>query len=127
MPLVVQRSASGFAETVGRLVAGIERRELTVFARIDHAAGARAAGFTLEDEVVVIFGSARSGTPLMQADRKVGIELPLRVLVWREGDQSFLGYRDPSELMGSYDVASLAPTLEAMASLLGQLAAEATA
>jgi len=103
----------------------IERRGLTVFARIDHAAGARAAGLALDDELLVLFGSPISGTPLMQSDRRIGIELPLRMLVWREGDDVLVGYRDPRELAVAYDVAALEATLEKMAALLGELAAEA--
>jgi uncharacterized protein (DUF302 family) len=123
--LAAKRSSSGYEETLGRLRAGIEHRQLTLFCQIDHAAAAREAGLELEDEVVVVFGSPRAGTPLMQADRRIGIELPLRVLVWREGDVVLVGHHDPRELAGGYEVGSLAPTLEAMASLLDELAAEA--
>ncbi len=123
--MVVMRSASSYVATTNSLVAAIERRGLTLFARIDHAAGAREAGMELADEEVVLFGSPRSGTPLMQDDQRIGIELPLRMLVWREGEQVLLGYRDPRELNGPYDVAANAQTLEQMAALLDALAAEA--
>ncbi len=122
-----KRSSSGYAETLARLIAGIEHRQLTLFGQIDHAAGAREAGLELEDEVVVLFGSPRAGTPLMQADRKVGIELPLRILVWREAGEVLVGHLDPRELARGYELGPLAPTLEAMASLLGELTAEAAA
>jgi uncharacterized protein (DUF302 family) len=108
------------------LVGAIERRGLTLFARIDHAAGARNAGMRLEDEEVVLFGSPRSGTPLMQDDRRIGIELPLRILVWREGDQVVVGYQDPRELSGMYNVATHEQKLEQMAALLDTLSADAT-
>jgi uncharacterized protein (DUF302 family) len=98
-----------------------------VFARIDHAAGARAVGLELADEEVVLFGSPLSGTPLMQDDPQIGIELPLRMLVWREGEQALLGHNDPRELGSAYEVAAHAQTLEQMASLLAALAAEAAA
>jgi uncharacterized protein (DUF302 family) len=123
--MVVTRSTSSYAETTSSLVAAIERRGLTVFARIDHAAGAREVGMELADEQVVLFGSPRSGTPLMQDDPRVGIELPLRMLVWREGEQVLLGHHDPRELNGRYDVSAHAQTLEQMATLLDALAAEA--
>jgi uncharacterized protein (DUF302 family) len=124
-PLIVKRSASGYVETVGLLVEAIERRGLTVFARIDHAAGAREAGLELADEEVVMFGSPRSGTPLMQSDARVGIELPLRILIWRAGEDVLLAYRDPRELSEAYDVGEHQATLEQMATLLEQLVAEA--
>ena len=79
----------------------------------------------LGDEVVVVFGNPRAGTPLMQADPRVGIELPLRVLVWDQGGQTFVGYSDPRDLADRYNLTSQAATLDAMASLLSALADEA--
>jgi uncharacterized protein (DUF302 family) len=75
------RSVCDHAETTRRLSEAVERRDLTVFARIDHAAAARDAGLQLADEEVLLFGNPRAGTPLMQSDPEIGIELPLRVLV----------------------------------------------
>jgi uncharacterized protein (DUF302 family) len=97
-----------------------------VFARIDHAGAAREAGLELADEQVVVFGNPRAGTPLMQSDPRIGVELPLRILVWADADGAMLGYRDPRELGGAYDVAAeQQPILEQMAGLLGELADEA--
>jgi uncharacterized protein (DUF302 family) len=124
--MIVKQSSSAYAETTDSLIAAIERRGLTVFARIDHAAGAREAGLELDDEQVIVFGSPLSGTPLMQSDPRVGIELPLRMLVWREAGDVLIGYRDPRELAASYDVLAQQATLERMAALLDELAAEAS-
>ena len=123
--VIVTRSSSSYVETASALVAAIERRGLTVFARIDHAAGARKVGLELADEEVVLFGSPRSGTPLMQDDPRIGIELPLRMLVWREGQDVLLGHHDPRELASTYDVSANRETLEQMAALLNALAGEA--
>jgi uncharacterized protein (DUF302 family) len=123
--MIVKRSKSSHTATVGSLVAAIERRGLIVFARIDHAAAARQVGLELADEEVVLFGGPRSGTPLMQSDRRVGIELPLRMLVWREGEDVLLGYRDPRGLSSIYDIAQHQSTLDQMATLLDELVAEA--
>ena len=108
------------------LIAAIEKRGLTVFARIDHAAGARDAGMELDEEEVVLFGSPRTGTPLMQDDRRIGIELPLRILVWRDAGQVMIGYRDPRELADKYVVREHTATLEQMAGLLEALSTEAS-
>jgi uncharacterized protein (DUF302 family) len=81
----------------------------------------------LPEEVVVVFGNPRAGTLLMQEDARVGIELPLRVLVWDQGGQTVVGYNDPRDLAGSYDLTSAAATLEAMFSLLQAVASDATA
>ncbi len=124
--VIVQRSVSGYGETAAALIASIERRGLTVFARIDHAAGARALGLELDDEELVVFGNPRSGTPLMREDPRIGIELPLRMLVWSDSGEVFVGYHDPRELSAAFNVAAHEPTLEQMAALLNALAAEAT-
>jgi uncharacterized protein (DUF302 family) len=124
-PMIVKRSAAGFVETTGALVEAIQRRGLTVFARVDHAAGAREVDMELGEEEVLLFGSPRSGTPLMQSDRRIGIELPLKMLVWQEGKEVWLGYGDPRTLSSSYEVAQQQSTLEQMAKLLEELASEA--
>ena len=123
--MITHKGTSGFAETMSALVAGIERRGLSVFALVDHAAGAREAGLELEEEQVILFGNPRSGTPLMQDDRRIGIELPLRILVWQVGAEVCIGYRDPRELSNIYNVRALETTLDQMATLLEALTTEA--
>jgi uncharacterized protein (DUF302 family) len=118
------RSRHEHAETVRRLIAAVQGRGMTVLVRIDHAAAARDVGLELSDEQVVLFGNPRAGTPLMQDDQRVGIELPLRVLVWRRGDEVRLGYNDPRQLAELYDVNPHTATLEAMSTLLAELVAE---
>lgn len=123
--MIVTRSASDHATTVARLTDAIEKRNLTVFVRIDHAAGAREAGLELGDELVLAFGNPRAGTGLMQSDPRIGIELPLRMLVWSDGNGVQLGHDDPRDLAVRYDVAEQIQTLDKMAVLLAELAAEA--
>jgi uncharacterized protein (DUF302 family) len=124
-PMLVKRSNVGYEETTRALLGAIERRGLKVFAEIDHAAAAREVGLDLESELVVLFGNPRGGTPLMGDDRRIGIELSLRMLVWQEGAAVQLGYLDPRRLGEAYAVAAHASTLEQMAGLLDQLACEA--
>lgn len=118
-------SAATVAETVQRLIDALEQRQITVFARIDHAQGARSVGLELADEVVIIFGNPQAGTPLMQQDARVGIELPLRMLVWDEHGATRIGYHDPRALTADYALAA-GETLEAMLQLLEALAREAS-
>jgi uncharacterized protein (DUF302 family) len=93
------RSAFAAGETVERFEGAVRARGMTLFARIDHAAGAAAAGLELRPTTVVIFGDARVGTKLMQATQSVGIELPLKVLVWEDAiDQTWLSYDEPEWL-----------------------------
>ena len=82
-------------ETIRRLDEAVRSKGLTVFARIDHRAGAREVGLDMQDEQVLIFGSPRAGTPLMVARPLVGLDLPLRVLVWRGSDgRVWASYQD---------------------------------
>jgi uncharacterized protein (DUF302 family) len=123
----LSESELGYSEVMRRLLEAIERRELTVFARIDHAGAARQAGLELADEELVIFGNPRAGTPLMQSDPRSGIELPLRILVWRAGTGTHIGYLDPGDLARRYDVDQHRTILQAMTKLLGDIVAEAVA
>jgi uncharacterized protein (DUF302 family) len=125
MSLTAARSAHSVPATVDRLIGALGRRGITVFARIDHAAGARKAGLELADEELVIFGDPRAGTPLMQADPAVGYELPLRLLVWDAGGQTMIGYRRPTELRDDFALADQLETLRRMDNLLAQITAEA--
>jgi uncharacterized protein (DUF302 family) len=118
-------SSSGHAETLRRLLDAIPGRGLTVLGQFDHSRMAREVGLELADEVVVVFGNPRAGTPLLQADPRVGIELPLRMLVWDAGEETLVGYNDPRELARSYEVGSETSRLDTMASLLDALAQEA--
>ncbi len=125
--MIVTESSRGYAPTIEALIAAIERRGLTVFARVDHAGGAREVGLELADEELIVFGNPRAGTLLMQSDPRIGVELPLKLLVWTRGERASVGYLDPRELTDTYDVATQTAILEQMAGLLGELAAEATA
>lgn len=97
--LTTVRSSHGPKDTMNRLEAAVKAKGLTVFARIDHAAGAAEAGLSLRPTEVLIFGNARGGTPLMQSAQTIGIDLPLKVLVWEDAAGStWLSYNDPAWL-----------------------------
>lgn len=80
--LTTQESRHDFETTLERLTGALAARGANVFAVIDHAAGAEGVGLALPPTTVVIFGDPRAGTPLMQARGSVGIDLPLKILVW---------------------------------------------
>jgi uncharacterized protein (DUF302 family) len=123
--LVTRTTARLVSETIDALRAALERRSITVFATIDHAEGARRVGLELPDETVLVFGNPQAGTPLMQADPAVGIELPLKVLVWDDHGTTMIGYHDPTGLAAAYSLGSAAAGLEQMRRLLADLVAEA--
>ncbi len=94
--LVNIASKSGFQETLARLRQEVISRGLTLFAAVDHAKGAEEAGLALRPTTVLIFGNAKGGTPLMQASQTIGLDLPLKALVWEDGKgQTWISYNDP--------------------------------
>src|SRR5579871_341753 len=89
--LISLKSSLPAKDATSRLVQAIESKGLTVFCRVDHAAGAAAVGLDLRPTEVVIFGNAQGGTPLMQVTQTIGIDLPLKVLIWQDaGGQVWL-------------------------------------
>jgi uncharacterized protein (DUF302 family) len=82
--LVTVRSAHSVPDTIDRLVSTVTSRGMTVFARIDHAAGAAQVGLELRPTLLVVFGSPAGGTPLMQDRQTAGIDLPLKALAWQD-------------------------------------------
>ncbi len=97
--LIALKSAHNAKDTMNRLEATVKEKGLNVFARIDHAAGAAKIGKTLRPTEVLIFGNPQGGTPFMECAQSVGIDLPLKALVWEdEQGQTWLGYNDPAYL-----------------------------
>jgi uncharacterized protein (DUF302 family) len=94
--LVTIQSAHSAADTLSRLEEVLKAKGVHVFARIDHAAAAAEVGLKLRPTVVLIFGDPRAGTGLMQADQRVGLDLPLKTLIWEDaGGHAFVTYNDP--------------------------------
>lgn len=92
-------------ETVDRLTAALKDKGIAPAARIDHAAAAKAAGLELKPTEVLLFGNPKLGTPLMQSNRHVAIDLPMRVLVWEDdGGKVWIGYTPPSTLKMRYKI-----------------------
>ena len=90
-----------------RLEAEIRAHGMQVFARIDHAAGAAEVGLDLRPTELIIFGNARAGTPLMQMSPTVGLDLPLKALVWQdEVGKTWLSYLPPSALASRHGLPS---------------------
>lgn len=100
--LIVKRSPLPVPETVARLSAIIAERGLKLFAVIDHSGEAAAAGLTLRETKVVIFGSPQAGTPVMEAAPVAALDLPLKVLIYDDGGQTRLVYTAPSALAARY-------------------------
>jgi uncharacterized protein (DUF302 family) len=120
------RSSFDAKATMERLEAQIKARGFNVFARIDHAAGAAEVGLPLAPTDLIIFGNARGGTPLMQSVQTVGIDLPLKILVWRDAaNNTWISYNEPSWIAQRHGVAGAESTIDKMADLLSAIAREA--
>jgi len=126
--LITVSSAFGPDETMKRLEAEVLAKGMMVFARVDHAAGAAGAGLQLRPTDLLIFGAAKGGTPLMQAAQTIGIDLPLKALVWQdEAGKTFLSYNDPAYLTHRHGLADQARSVvNAMTGALKAIAAKAT-
>jgi uncharacterized protein (DUF302 family) len=127
--LTTIKSNYGSTETMNRLEADVRAKGLTVFSRIDHTAAASAVGLALRPTELLIFGNARGGTPLMQSVQTIGIDLPLKALVWQDaaGD-TWLSYNDPSWLATRHGLSPEATAaVSALTGALASLAKAATA
>ena len=123
--LIAVKSPHSAASTMNRFEELAKQRGLIVFARIDHAAGAAKAGQTLRPTEVLIFGNPKGGTPFMECAQSVGIDLPMKALVWEDASaQVWLGYNDPAFLAQRHGVAQC-PVVENLRKVLSGLA-EAT-
>lgn len=126
-PMTTRQSAHDVGTTVERLVAAIEKRGTKVVAKVDHAAAAAGAGLELRPTTVVIFGNPRLGTPLMQENQQIGLDLPLRVLVWQDAaGRVQIGYRTPDQLAGQHGITRQGDLRKTMADALAAITDEAT-
>jgi uncharacterized protein (DUF302 family) len=122
--LITVRSSFGPTETMKRLEAEVRAKGMTIFAHVDHAAGANEVGLTLRPTDLLIFGNAKGGTPLMQSAQTMGIDLPLKVLVWQdEAGDTWLSYNDPNWLAKRHGLGNQAEVaVTALTGALGALA-----
>ena len=126
--LVAVASRYSGPETMQRLLAALAKRDLIVFARIDHAANAVAVGMPLRPTEVVLFGNPKGGTVLMQDQQRAGIDLPLKALVWQDAQgKVWLGYNAPDWIAARAGLgATSASAVAAMAKALAAIAEEVT-
>ena len=126
--LTTIKSSHGPKETMDRLEDAVKAKGLTVFARIDHAAGAAEVGLSLRPTDLLIFGNAKGGTPLMQSDQTVGIDLPLKALVWQDASgETWLSYNDPSWIAKRHGLGhEVDAAVNAMSAVLDGIARTAT-
>lgn len=113
--LITMESRRSVPDTVDGLATIVREKGLTVFARIDHAANARAAGLDLRPTEMIMFGNPQAGTPLMQNAQTAGIDLPVRVVVWQdESGKVWLSYNDPKWMARRHGIAEDAQMIAAI-------------
>jgi uncharacterized protein (DUF302 family) len=125
--LTILESNHGPKETMDRLAAAITTRGMAVLARIDHADAAAKAGLELRPTEVLIFGNPKAGTLLMQVTQMIGIELPLKALVWQDqAGKTWLGYLEPAFLAKRYGADAGTDAVQgAMSAVVSAVAQEA--
>lgn len=125
--LIVKKSDFDVAKTLDRLGIALDRAGVKVFARIDHAEGAKGAGMELAPTAVVIFGSPKLGTPLMTSNPAIGLDLPLKAVAWQAKDGTVnLAYTDPEWLAKRYGIADRPEVFRKMSEVLAKFTDMAT-
>lgn len=124
--VILVTSANDVKATTDKLEKVLTEKGITIFARVDHAAGADSVGQKLRPTTLLIFGNPKLGTPLMQKDQKMGLDLPLKALVFEgEDGKTYIAYNDPAYLSKRYGVSEPAKVFETMSGALKNFTAAA--
>lgn len=103
--LVVKPSAYSVAETVDRLETIMKKKGITIFARINHAQGAKSVGVTMAPTELLIFGNPKLGSPLMLSQRTAAIDVPLKAIVWQDNEgKVWLAYNAADYIVSRHDI-----------------------
>ena len=126
MSLITQKSPSSVEETVQKISSEIEQKGLKIFSTIKHGEAAQSNGLELDPTTLIIFGNPQVGTKLMQCDQRMGLELPMKILVWQDANGDvFSGFRNPEEYQDHYNLTDCAEVVQkvkgVMSSLIGKV------
>ena len=122
------KSAHGVKETADRLETILKEKGMAVFARINHSEGAATVGIDMPATELVIFGNPKVGSPLMKCNRSVGIDLPQKALIWKDGNgQVWFSYNDPQYLAKRHDLSDCVEVLKKVEKALASFSRAATA
>lgn len=123
--LNVRAATGSVEETVSRLTAAIEGAGAKVVAVVDHSANAQSIGETLPETRLVIFGNPKLGTPLIEENALIALDLPQKMLVWRDGETTKVGYLEPEAMATRYGIAPQAGPVTTMKAAMDRLASAA--
>ena len=125
--LGTQRSTHHVTQTTDRLESVLRAEGMKIFARIDHSAGAQSMGVALPPTNLLVFGNPKIGTQLLIGNRMVGIDLPLKALIWEDVDANvWLAYNDPAYIARRFDIENQQHVIAKMRGALIKFAAHAS-
>ena len=110
---------------IKKIEAFLHDKQVKIFGIYDHSTEASMVSLSLPDTQVIVFGDPKVGTLLMQADNRVALQLPLKVVVWQAGDRTCIGYDKPSLLANTYDLSNHTAVLANMDQFMENLVAAA--
>lgn len=120
--LIKKSSPHSVKQTIDNLEAAVKKAGATIFARINHAAGAKKVGLTLRPTEMLMFGNPKLGTPAMNLAQSAGLDLPLRVVAFEDKDgKVHIAYHAPSTLSKNHGIPSDAKVLAKMTGALNKL------
>lgn len=120
--LIVKASPHSVAKTLDRLTAVMQKKGITIFARVNHAGGAKKVGMEMKPTELLIFGNPKLGTPLILAKREIGVDLPLKALAWQDDSgKVWLGYTSPAALKARHGVSGRDEVFKKMTGALDKL------
>lgn len=124
--IIAIKSSHSVAQTGDNLSAVLNSKGMTVFSRIDHAAGAAKVGETLAPTELIIFGNPKIGTKLMQCSPSTAIDLPMKALIWQDSaQQTWISYNDPKYLAKRHNIKGCDPVLAKVEKALANFANKA--
>lgn len=119
--MITKNSSYSVKETMDRFEKIVKDKGFTVAARVNHAAAAIQSGGTLRPTELLIFGNPKLGTQLMQSNQTIGIDLPLKVLIWEDDKGNVtLGYNDPAWLAKRHAITDRGKAFPKMSGALGK-------
>jgi uncharacterized protein (DUF302 family) len=119
--LITHTTPRSVKEVMDLIEKNLREKGVKVFARISHSEAAKAAGLTMQDEEVLIFGNPKVGTALMLERPSIGIELPLKILAWRAGDKTQVEYQDLDKLADMFQLKMPNTTLDILKTFMANL------
>lgn len=125
--LIKKKSPYSVEETLDRLEKALKEKNIVVVVRVDHARNAESAGLKLPPTQLLVFGKPEHGTKLMEENRQIGIELPMKVLSWQDDTgQVWIAYNSPATIAKSYGIGADHEVVQQMSGGLDKLTDAAT-